>query len=292
MSKTNFFNYIYKYSYLKVEDWSYIVNKYTEESRHIEISKKVNEIIFKLNKSMKLNYSSIIIKSMIFFHKYYLYNLYAKNQFFLDNSKVAIIAVACFLIATKSFDIKIRIDNILDYSYKCDVLEKNRNQKNKEELLLYENEILCVIGFNALDYKFNYAYSCNILNDIFKSLKIDIKDSSTLQKVKEYFLLFIRYSFVFPFFLNYSPRSLALGCINLLFKYLFPNRANQIWNIKEYSDIRIDIINFTNLFEQIFIRTQVNANNFNNISNNANNTNNEEKNEINFEIIRTISTNI
>ena len=145
MSKTNFFNYIYKYSYLKIEDWSYIINKYTEESRHIEISKKVNEIIFKLNKSMKLNYSSIIIKSMIFFHKYYLYNLYEKNQFVLDNSKVAIIAVTCFLIATKSFDIKIRIDNILDYSYKCDILEKNRNQKNKEELLLYENEILCVI---------------------------------------------------------------------------------------------------------------------------------------------------
>ena len=228
---------------------------------------------------MKLNYSSIIIKSMIFFHKYYLYNLYEKNQFVLDNSKVAIIAVTCFLIATKSFDIKIRIDNILDYSYKCDVLEKNRNQKNKEELLLYENEILCVIGFNALDYKFNYAYSCNILNDIFKSLKIDIKDSSILQKVKEYFLLFIRCSFVFPFFLNYSPRSLALGCINLLSKQLFPNRANQIWNIKEYSDIRMDIINFTNLFEQLFIRTQVNTNNFNNIANNTNNTNNTNNNK-------------
>ena len=228
---------------------------------------------------------------MIFFHKYYLYNLYSKNQYNLDNSKVAIIAVTCFLIATKSFDIKIRIKDILDYSYKSNVLEKNRDEKNKEELLLYESEILCIIGFNISLYKLNYTYSCNVLQDIFKSLKIEIKDASSSQKVKEYFLGIIRFSFIFPFFLNYSPKSIVLGCINILFKQLFPNNVNQIWNKKEYSDIHMDIINFTNLFEQLFIRNTGNTNNFNNITNNRNNTNIEE-NEINFEIIRTINTNI
>ena len=228
---------------------------------------------------------------MIFFHRYYLYNLYSKNQYNLDNSKVAIIAVTCFLIATKSFDIKIRIKDILDYSYKCNVLDKNRNEKNKEELLLYESEILCIIGFNISLYKLNYTYSCNVLQDIFKSLKIEIKDASSSQKVKEYFLGIIRFSFIFPFFLNYSPKSIVLGCINILFKQLFPNYVNQIWNKKEYSDIHMDIINFTNLFEQLFIRNTGNTNNFNNITNNRNNTNIEE-NEINFEIIRTINTNI
>ena len=228
---------------------------------------------------------------MIFFHKYYLYNLYSKNQYNLDNSKVSIIAVTCFLIATKSFDIKIRIKDILDYSYKCNVLEKNRNEKNKEELLLYESEILCIIGFNISEYKLNYTYSCNVLQDIFKSLKIEIKDASSSQKVKEYFLGIIRFSFIFPFFLNYSPKSIVLGCINILFKQLFPNNVNHIWNKKEYSDIHMDIINFTNLFEQLFIRNTGNTNNFNNITNNRNNTNIEE-NEINFEIIRTINTNI
>jgi hypothetical protein len=228
---------------------------------------------------------------MIFFHKYYLYNLYSKNQYNLDNSKVSIIAVTCFLIATKSFDIKIRIKDILDYSYKCNVLDKNRNEKNKEELLLYESEILCIIGFNISVYKLNYTYSCNVLQDIFKSLKIEIKDASSSQKVKEYFLGIIRFSFIFPFFLNYSPKSIVLGCINILFKQLFPNNVNQIWNKKEYSDIHMDIINFTNLFEQLFIRNTGNTNNFNNITNNRNNTNIEE-NEINFEIIRTINTNI
>ena len=228
---------------------------------------------------------------MIFFHRYYLYNLYSKNQYNLDNSKVAIIAVTCFLIATKSFDIKIKIKDILDYSYKCNVLEKNRNEKNKEELLLYESEILCIIGFNISVYKLNYTYSCNVLQDIFKSLKIEIKDACSSQKVKEYFLGIIRFSFIFPFFLNYSPKSIVLGCINILFKQLFPNNVNHIWNKKEYSDIHMDIINFTNLFEQLFIRNTGNTNNFNNITNNRNNTNIEE-NEINFEIIRTINTNI
>ena len=228
---------------------------------------------------------------MIFFHRYYLYNLYSKNQYNLDNSKVSIIAVTCFLIATKSFDIKIRIKDILDYSYKCNVLDKNRSEKNKEELLLYESEILCIIGFNISVYKLNYTYSCNVLQDIFKSLKIEIKDASSSQKVKEYFLGIIRFSFIFPFFLNYSPKSIVLGCINILFKQLFPNYVNQIWNKKEYSDIHMDIINFTNLFEQLFIRNTGNTNNFNNITNNRNNTN-IEGNEINFEIIRTINTNI
>ena len=227
---------------------------------------------------------------MIFFHRYYLYNLYSKNQYNLDNSKVAIIAVTCFLIATKSFDIKIKIKDILDYSYKCNVLEKNRNEKNKEELLLYESEILCIIGFNISEYKLNYTYSCNVLQDLFKSLKIEIKDASSSQKVKEYFLGIIRFSFIFPFFLNYSPKSIVLGCINILLKQLFPDYVNQIWNKKEYSDIHMDIIDFTNLFEQLFIRNTGNTNNFNNITNNRNNTNIEE-NEINFEIIRTINTN-
>ena len=233
---------------------------------------------------------------MIFFHKYYLYNLYSKNQYNLDNSKVSIIAVTCFLIATKSFDIKIRIKDILDYSYKCNVLDKNRNEKNKEELLLYESEILCIIGFNISEYKLNYTYSCNVLQDIFKSLKIEIKDATSSQKVKEYFLGIIRFSFIFPFFLNYSPKIIILGCINIFLKKNFPNRKIQIWNIKEYSDIRTEIINFSDLFEKIFARQRETISSGGNLENDFNNINNTHfsmniENEINFEIIRTINTN-
>ena len=295
----HFYNFVYKFSYITKEDWSHIVSKYTKESRHLDITKNANEIIYKLNDSLKLKYSSIIFNSMIFFHRYYIYNLYSNNHFELDNSKLAIIAVTCFFIATKSFDVKIKIDVILEYSYKCGVLQNNQNQKNKEELLFYEQDILCVNGFNINDFGITYTDSYTILEEIFKLYKIQIKDSS-LKRVKKSFYRIIRLSFIFPFFLNYSPKTIVLSCINTLFKLLFPNYSNQIFDGKEYSDIRTDIINCSNLFEHFFIIKKENTND-NIISNIINNTNHEnvssnennvekEESELNFEIIRTINS--
>ena len=147
---------------------SHIVNLYIREPRHIDISKKANEIIYKINKSLKLNYICIIINAMIIFHRYYLYNIYSNHQFSLDNSKLPIIVLSCFFISTKSFDIKIKIDTFLDYSYKCGVLEKNRDKNNKEDLLFYEMDILCSNGFNISKYKFNLTNSYNIFSKYFK----------------------------------------------------------------------------------------------------------------------------
>ena len=82
-------------------------------------------------------------------------------------------------------------------------------------------------------------------------------------------------------------------CSNILIKNILPNREIQIWNNKEYSDIRNDIINFSNLFEKIFLQQRENTNNindFNNI-NNANHPRLEEEDEINFENIQRINTN-
>ena len=85
-----------------------------------------------------------------------------------------------------------------------------------------------------------------------------------------------------------------MGCSNILIKNIFPNREIQIWNNKEYSDIRNDIINFYNLFEKLFLKQRENSNNINDF-NNINNTNTNhsivEEDEINFENIRRINTN-
>ena len=290
--KSNFYNYFYKFSYIKEEDWSYIVNLYIRESRHIDISKKANEIIYKINKSLKLNYICIIINAMIIFHRYYLYNIYTNHQFALDNSKLPLIALVCFFISTKSFDIKIKIDTFLDYSYKCGALEKSIN--DKEDLLFYEMDILCINGFNISKYKFNFTNSYNIFQNILKSHKIEIKDDSLSQNIKINFLSLIRLASIFPFFLKYNPNTIILGCSNILIKNIFPNREIQIWNNKEYSNIRNDIINFSNLFEKLFLQQRGNTNNINDF-NNINNTNNqrleEEEDEINFENIRKINTN-
>ena len=230
------------------------------------------------------------------FHRYYLYNIYKNTHFILDNSKLAIIALTCFFITLKAFSIKIKKDLFLDYSYKCGILEKGKNKKNEENLLYYEMDILCSSGFNKSQYELNYTNSYNIFQNVFKSLKIEIKNVSLSQKVKQYFLSLIQLSFIFPFFLNYSPKIIILGCANIFLKKNFPNRKIQIWNIKEYSDIRTEIINFSDLFEKIFARQRETINSGGNLENDFNNINNthfsiDEENEINFEIIRTINTN-
>ena len=230
------------------------------------------------------------------FHRYYLYNIYKNAHFILDNSKLAIIALTCFFISTKAFSIKIKKDLFLDYSYKCGILEKAENKKNEENLLYYEMDILCSSGFNKSQYELNYTNSYNIFQNVFKSLKIEIKNVSLSQKVKQYFLSLIQLSFIFPFFLNYSPQIIILGCTNMFLKKFFPNRKIQIWNIKEYSDIRTEIINFSDLFEKIFARQRETISSGGNLENDFNNINNthfsiDEENEINFEIIRTINTN-
>ena len=230
---------------------------------------------------------------MIIFHRYYLYNIYTNHQFALDNSKLPIIALSCFFISTKSFDIKIKIDTFLDYSYKCGVVEKNRDKNNKEDLLFYEMDILCSNGFNISKYKFNLTNSYNIFQNILKSHKIEIKDDSLSQNIKINFLSLIQLASIFPFFLKYNPNTIILGCSNILLKNIFPNKEIQIWNNKEYSNIRNDIINFSNLFEKLFLQKRENSNNindFNNI-NNANNPRLEEEEEINFENIQRINTN-
>ena len=74
-------------------------------------------MIINIYNALKLKRSSIIFNSMICFHKYYIYNLYS-NKAILNNSLLEYIAVACFFSGTKSSDFKIRVDDILNYSYK------------------------------------------------------------------------------------------------------------------------------------------------------------------------------
>ena len=110
----NFFNFYYYYSFIKDEDWSYILKTYNQDIIHLNISKVVYETIIKFYNTLKLKRSSVIFNAMIFFHKFYIYNLYSK-QVDLDNTKLAYLAVACLYVGTKSSDLKIRIKDILEF---------------------------------------------------------------------------------------------------------------------------------------------------------------------------------
>lgn len=225
---------------------------------------------------------------MISFHKYYIYNL-SLNQANFDNNKLAYIAVSCFLTGTKSSDFKIRIDDILNYSYKCNILCQKINNENREKVLYYEFEILTVMQFNISNYGLTYKNAYFIFEKIIKSLKIEFKDDSVSEKIKDYFIAQIRYAFVFPFFLNYDKKIIILSCVNLLLKQLLPNYINSIWENKEYIDIRAEIIECSNLFEQFLNGKKENRDNIDiNNKNDKNITSNEK--EINIGIIRTINS--
>ena len=229
---------------------------------------------------MKLKRTSIIFNSMISFHI-----LIIKES----NNKLAYIAVSCFLTGTKSSDFKIRIDDILNYSYKCNILCQKINNENREKVLYYEFEILTVMQFNISNYGLTYKNAYFIFEKIIKSLKIEFKDDSVSEKIKDYFIAQIRYAFVFPFFLNYDKKIIILSCVNLLLKQLLPNYINSIWENKEYIDIRAEIIECSNLFEQFLNGKKENRDNIDiNNKNDKNITSNEK--EINIGIIRTINS--
>ena len=233
-------------------------------------------MIINIYNALKLKRSSIIFNSMICFHKYYIYNLYS-NKAILNNSLLEYIAVACFFSGTKSSDFKIRVDDILNYSYKCNILNQKTHDENRDKILYYEFEILNVMQFNITNYGLTYKNAYFVLDNIYKLLKIEFKDNSVSEKIKEYFIAQIRYSFVFPFFLNYDKKTIILSCINLLLKQLFPNYIITLWDNKEYINIKSDIIQCSKLFEQFL---------------NEKKENNDNKNdkEINIGIIRKINS--
>jgi hypothetical protein len=224
---------------------------------------------------------------MIFFHKFYIYNLYSK-QVDLDNTKLAYLAVACLYVGTKSSDLKIRIKDILEYSYKANILPKELGDKNREIILNYEFEILRIIQFDISNYGLTYKSSYYIFESIFNSLKLECKDPSVSENIKDYFLAQLRYSFIFPFFLKYDKKTIILSCVNLIFKQLFPNSIIPFWENKEFSDIKLDIIDCSKLFSQLLIPKKENSV----YENNINNINNEEEKGININIVRNINSTI
>ena len=97
-------------------------------------------------------------------------------------------------------------------------------EKNEEMINFFEIEILNVIKFDITNIGLRYDYFESILNYIFKKYNIEFKNISTLDKIKNYFLAQIRYSFIFPCILKFDTRTITLACINILLKQLFPKK--------------------------------------------------------------------
>ena len=64
---------------------------------------------------------------MIFFHKYYIYNLFNNSIIDINNKDFSLLCISCFLLGTKSSETLIHIDDILKCIYKNNILKIEKN---------------------------------------------------------------------------------------------------------------------------------------------------------------------
>jgi hypothetical protein len=200
---------------------------------------------------------------MIFFHKYYLYNLINNSIININNKDFSLLCISCFLLATKSSDSLMRIDDILDCIYKNNILKNNNNllEYHKKLIFNYEYEVLESLGFDVNTFNLTYRYISYLFDLINNKIQIE-KDETKLKKIKEYLFAQIRYSFILPFFLKFNISTIVLSNINILLKQLLKNNFNikqVILNLKEYEEVtQSDIDNFYSLYEFFFIKKKNN----------------------------------
>jgi len=193
---------------------------------------------------------------MIIFHKYYLFNLINNTINNINSKDFSLLCISCFLLGTKSSDILIRIDDILECIYKNNFLKiENNLEYHKKIIFNYEYDILESLGFDLGTYNFTYKYISYIFDIINNIIKIE-SDATKLKKMKEYLIAQIRYSFTLPFFLKYNFPTIILSNIIIILRQLSKNFEIEVLiselnkNKEIYEEItRIDIDNFINLFE-------------------------------------------
>ena len=247
------------------------MKEYTNNPQHINTSKKVYEIIINIYGGLKLKKTQIIFNSMIFFHKYYLYYLINNNSIIdVNNKDFSLLCISCFLLGTKSSDILMRIDDILDSIYKNKILiiDKNSIEHQKKKIFYYEFEILQLIKFDIKSYDLTYKYFSFIFEQINNIFKIKTEESE-IKKIKEFLMAQIRYSFVIPLFLKFNTLTIVLsGINNLLKKFLINLKIEQIKHIiKEYEVTQEDIDNCCYLIEFFLMPKKSKINNDNKLIN-------------------------
>ena len=283
------------------KEWLYIVQKYRENSIHLDRIKICYDLIVRLFKSLKLKRTSIISNSLILYHKFYIYNLFTNSNFFnilndnIENKDLKCISIACFFLSLKITNYLMKIDFILDNIYNNNILIVKDNDEKlriKNIVLKYESDILFSINFD-LEHDLPYIYIKNLWGDLSNKIleyinnkKNNINninnnffnngdDTSKIKIIKDYISEILNYSFLFPFFLYYNSTIIALSCLNLALKK-FNIKINIIDIISNHKEMKIisigDIEVCSSLIDEIIlskirkINNDTQTNNINNIN--------------------------
>ena len=280
--------YFYINSFVNDKEWLYIVQKYQENSIHTDRTNFCFDLIVKLYNCLKPKRTSVISNSLIFYHKYYIYNLFTNsniinklNENNLNNIDLECISIACFFISLKASNFLIQIEFLLEIIDKNKILENkiiNDKFEVKNLIFKYESDILFTINFE-LENELPYIYIKNIWGDLSNKIIESINNNnknlnnnilnkgdqnSLIKNIRENLVEFINFSFLFPFFLYYNPSVIAFSClIFVLNKFnLKINIIDIISDHKEMGNISIDDIEVcSSLIDEVIISKNKKTNN-------------------------------
>ena len=150
--------------------------------------------------------------------------------------------MACFYISLKTSNFLMQSQFIVNCFCNIEkITDENKKAKIKEKMLFYESDIFFIINFSlgcTLPYPFLKAVLSSedqaVLNYIIKnsdkntntnininnSLSNLANDESKIKRIKEIISEVVNYSFLFPFFLNYTSEVISLSCLKLALKRL------------------------------------------------------------------------
>lgn len=296
-------------TYLTKEDWNkYFLPKLSDDkSFHKEFLKltKIHNIllqiiylIFKKPKpSQNKLIQQILYTSIIYYNKYILNNDISYTD--LSQFDIEIICSSCIFLAFKAINKPISLD-FLYSKINSRLSELNKTKKFKKEdisdkIKQKEFDILCSIQFNAdIDTPYNFLH---VFRSYLQKVQKDNNNyiSITINKLNDY----IKNSMLFPLHLYYTSSEIALGCILLVKKVTKDNFINLDELIK-LTNFEIDIDNikqcafYINKLSQEIEASRTKIENNNKISNNNKvpNSNDNGQDNLNFDIISNIQTNI
>ena len=205
-------------TYLTKEDWTnFLVPKISDDisfsanlKQNIKIQNFFIHLISKiLNSSSKKLSQRILFASMIYYHKYTLFNNISHSD--LSPLDKLVLYCTCIFIAFKVENKLIDINYLSDkYKMLFNKIKHLEKEEIKELIIKQEFEILLSIEFNiSIDWPYELI---NLLKIYLKQMN---KSNETIDKVIKCVNLNINDSILFPLCLYYTPNEIAFSCILL-----------------------------------------------------------------------------
>ena len=291
-------------TYLTKEDWTkYFLPKLSDDksfSVHLKEKIKIQNSFIRLiskilnsqkNSEKKLT-QRVLLSSMIYYHKYILFNNISHSD--LSPIDKLVLYSTCIFLAFKQANKLIHLNMIASKFQPCFNKFKNFEiEEIKEFIIKKEFDILISIEFDmATDWPYELL---NLVKIYLKKLQ---KGNETIIRIINYINLNINDSILFPLYLYYTPNEIVFSCILLAIKKYnldFINindliKLNKFQidydNIKQSAIYISKIIKYKN--ELIENNKNINEKNNNILSNNLNNINTNINNENNNNFLEKI----